>query len=63
VVAAFDGGEITSDAAALLLGATDRALGLAGQGPAQAHSRRPVWMKRSQASRHRRLRYAEPLFA
>ena len=28
VVAAFDGGMITSDAGALLLGATDRAIGL-----------------------------------
>src|SRR5687768_320722 len=28
VVAAFDGGEVTSDAGALLLGATDRAIGL-----------------------------------
>jgi Transposase DDE domain group 1 len=28
VVAAFDGGAVTSDAGALLLGATDRALGL-----------------------------------
>jgi Transposase DDE domain group 1 len=28
VIAAFDGGEVTSDAGALLLGATDRALGL-----------------------------------
>ena len=28
VVAGFDGGEITSDAGALLLGATDRAIGL-----------------------------------
>src|ERR1700761_9519762 len=28
VVAAFDGGRITSDAGALLLGATDRAIGL-----------------------------------
>jgi len=28
VVAAFDGGAITSDAGALLLGATDRAVGL-----------------------------------
>ena len=27
VVAAFDGGEVTSDAGALLLGATDRAIG------------------------------------
>lgn len=29
VVAAFDGGTITSDAGGLLLGATDRAIGLA----------------------------------
>jgi hypothetical protein len=28
VVAAFDGGEVTSDAGVLLLGATDRAIGL-----------------------------------
>ena len=28
VVAAFDGGEVTSDAGALRLGATDRAIGL-----------------------------------
>jgi Transposase DDE domain group 1 len=28
VVAAFDGGAVTSDAGALLLGATDRAIGL-----------------------------------
>jgi hypothetical protein len=31
VVAAFDGGVITSDAGALLLGATDRAIGLVGR--------------------------------
>jgi len=31
VVAAFDGGTITSDAGALLLGATDRAVGLVGR--------------------------------
>ena len=31
VVAAFDGGRITSDAGALLLGATDRAIGLVGR--------------------------------
>jgi hypothetical protein len=31
VVAAFDGGMITSDAGALLLGATDRAIGLTGR--------------------------------
>ena len=32
VVAAFDGGEVTSDAGALLLGATDRAIGRAAGG-------------------------------
>ena len=31
VVAAFDGGEVTSEAGALLLGATDRAIGLVGR--------------------------------
>jgi hypothetical protein len=31
VEAAFDGGTITSDAGALLLGATDRAIGLIGR--------------------------------
>src|SRR3712207_9570781 len=31
VVAGFDGGVITSDAGALLLGATDRAIGLVGR--------------------------------
>ena len=31
VVAGFDGGAITSDAGALLLGATDRAIGLVGR--------------------------------
>jgi Transposase DDE domain group 1 len=31
VVAAFDGGDATSDAGALLLGATDRAIGLVGR--------------------------------
>ena len=31
VIAAFDGGEVTSDAGALLLGATDRVVGLAGR--------------------------------
>ena len=31
VVAGFDGGAITSDAGALLLGATDRAVGLVGR--------------------------------
>ena len=32
VVGAFDGGKITSDAGALLLAATDRAVGLIGRG-------------------------------
>jgi hypothetical protein len=31
VVAAFDGGEVTSDAGTLLLGATDRAIGRVGR--------------------------------
>ena len=31
VVAGFDGGRMTSDAGALLLGATDRAIGLVGR--------------------------------
>jgi hypothetical protein len=31
VVAAFDGGQVSSDAGALLLGAADRALGLVGR--------------------------------
>ncbi len=31
VVAAFDGGAVTSDAGALLVGATDRAIGLVGR--------------------------------
>jgi hypothetical protein len=31
VVAAFDGGEVTSDAGGLLLGATDRVIGLVGR--------------------------------
>src|SRR6266852_5880986 len=31
VIAGFDGGAITSDAGALLLGATDRAIGLVGR--------------------------------
>jgi hypothetical protein len=33
VVAAFDGGKITSDAGALLLGATDRAIGMMAPSP------------------------------
>ena len=49
VVAAFDGGDNTSDAGALLLGATDRAIGLVGRfaacfadGRAQAQVEHPV---------------------
>ena len=34
VVAGFDGGTITSDAGGLLLGLTDRAIGLVGRLPA-----------------------------
>ncbi len=42
VEAAFDGGAITSDAGALLLGATDRAIGLVGRfGACFADARRP----------------------
>ena len=40
VVAAFDGGAITSDAGALLLGATDRAIGLVGRFAACFHDER-----------------------
>jgi hypothetical protein len=40
VVAAFDGGSITSDAGALLLGATDRAIGLIGRFAACFHDAR-----------------------
>ncbi len=40
VVAAFDGGVVTSDAGALLLGAADRAIGLVGRLAAAFHDRR-----------------------
>jgi hypothetical protein len=40
VVAAFDGGAITSDAGALLLGATDRAIGLMGRFASCFHDER-----------------------
>jgi hypothetical protein len=40
VVAAFDGGAVTSDAGALLLGATDRAISLVGRLAACFHDRR-----------------------
>ena len=49
VVAAFDGGEVTSDAGGLLLGATDRTIGLVGRfaacfadGRAQAQVEHPI---------------------
>jgi hypothetical protein len=37
VVAAFDGGAVTSDGGALLLRHTDRAIGLVNQGQGQFH--------------------------
>src|SRR5712692_8951927 len=40
VVAAFDGGAITSDAGALLLGATDRAIGMMGRFASCFHDER-----------------------
>src|SRR6266700_3542484 len=40
VVAAFDGGKMTSDAGALLLGATDRAIGLVDRFAACFHDER-----------------------
>src|SRR5258707_1478465 len=40
VVASFDGGAITSDAGALLLGATDRAIGMMGRFAACFHDER-----------------------
>src|SRR5205823_5583424 len=40
VVAAFDGGAITSDAGALLVGATDRAIGMTARFAACFHERR-----------------------
>jgi hypothetical protein len=46
VVAAFDGGPITSDAGALLLGATDRAIGLMDRFAACFHDvRRREWIE------------------
>ena len=46
VVAAFDGGSITSDAGALLLGATDRAIGLTDRLAACFHDvRRREWIE------------------
>ena len=62
VVAAFDGGEVTSDAGGLLLGATDRAIGLVdrfagvlrgrpGPGAGRAHASRRWWRSACSASR------------
>jgi Transposase DDE domain group 1 len=46
VVAGFDGGAITSDAGALLLGATDRAIGLMDRFAGCFHDvRRPEWIE------------------
>ena len=46
VVAGFDGGVITSDAGALLLGATDRAIGLTNRLAGCFHDvRRPEWIE------------------
>jgi hypothetical protein len=42
VVAGFDGGAITSNAGALLLGATDRAIGLVRPAPALVHKSGPA---------------------
>ena len=47
VVAAFDGGAITSDAGALLLGATDRAIGLVGGSPPASIIARPRQVEHS----------------
>ena len=46
VVAGFDGGAITSDAGALLLGATDRAIGLTARfAECFIDRRRPEWVE------------------
>ena len=51
VVAAFDGGEVTSDAGALLLGATDRAIGLVARFAACfADGRAPALIEHSVAA-------------
>src|SRR3954466_10720430 len=42
VEAAFDGGAVTSDAGALLLGATDRAINLVGRFRGVLHGRAPL---------------------
>ena len=51
VVAAFDGGAITSDAGALLLGATDRAIRLTERFAGLLHRRRGSGADRAQRSR------------
>jgi len=51
VVAAFDGGAITSDGGALLLGAADRAIGLIDRLAACFHDvRRPEWIEHEVAT-------------
>jgi hypothetical protein len=54
VVAAFDGGAITSDAGALLLGATDRAIGMMNRFAA----RRPLSRHRSTEIEARQARHS-----
>src|ERR1700756_1239448 len=51
VVAAFDGGAISSDAGALLLGATDRAIGMMDRFASCFHDeRRPQWIEHEVAT-------------
>src|SRR5229473_2705820 len=51
VVVAFDGGAITSDGGALLLGAADRAIGLIARLAACFHDvRRPEWIEHEVAT-------------
>jgi Transposase DDE domain group 1 len=51
VVAAFDGGAISSDAGALLLGATDQAIGMMGRFASCFHDeRRPEWIEHEVAT-------------
>ena len=52
VEAAFDGGLVTSDAGALLLGATDRAINLMDRFSSCFHDeRRPEWVEHEVATR------------
>ena len=51
VEAAFDGGLVTSDAGALLLGVTDRAIGMVDRFAACFHDvRRPEWIEHTVAT-------------